>query len=57
MFWVWPREASYPIGTVTLSPGVKRPGREADSSPPYSGEVKNIGDIPPLPHTCPWRGA
>jgi hypothetical protein len=25
----------------TISPGVKRPGREADHSPPYSVEVKN----------------
>jgi hypothetical protein len=32
-----------------LSPGVKRPGREADHSPPSSAEVKNGGAIPPLP--------
>jgi hypothetical protein len=32
-----------------LSPGVKRPGRYADHSPPSSAEVKNGGTIPPLP--------
>jgi hypothetical protein len=26
--------ASYPMGTGALSPGVKRPGREVDHSPP-----------------------
>jgi hypothetical protein len=31
-----------------LSPGVKRPGRESDRSPP-NAEVKNGGAIPPLP--------
>jgi hypothetical protein len=35
-----------------LFPGVKRPGREADHSPPTSVEVKNGGSIPPLPHMC-----
>jgi len=33
--------ASYPMGTGALSLGVKRPGREADHSPPSSSEVKN----------------
>jgi hypothetical protein len=28
---------------------VELPGREADHSPPSSAEVKNGGDIPPLP--------
>jgi hypothetical protein len=32
----------------TISPGVKRPGREADHSPPSSAKVKNAGAIPPL---------
>jgi hypothetical protein len=32
--------ASYPMGTRTISLGVKRPGREADHSPPSSAEVK-----------------
>jgi hypothetical protein len=35
--------ASYPVGTA----GVKRPGREADHSPP-SAEVNNGEAIPPL---------
>jgi hypothetical protein len=42
---------------AALSPGVKRPGREADQSPPSSAEVKNGGAIPSLPHTCSWRNA
>jgi hypothetical protein len=33
-----------------LSPGVKRPGREADHSPPSNAEVKNGGAIPSLAH-------
>jgi hypothetical protein len=32
--------ASYPMGTRGSFPGVKRPGREADHSPPSSAEVK-----------------
>jgi hypothetical protein len=32
---------SYAMGTGGLSPGVKRPGREAEHSPPSSPEVKN----------------
>jgi hypothetical protein len=32
--------------------GIKRPGREANHSPPSSAEVKNCGTIPPLPDTC-----
>jgi hypothetical protein len=34
--------ASYPMGTGVLSLRVKRPGREADHSPPSSAEVKNV---------------
>jgi hypothetical protein len=33
--------ASYPMGTRVSFPGVKRPGREADYSPPSSAKVKN----------------
>jgi hypothetical protein len=40
-----------------LSPGVKRPGREADRSPPTSAEVKKDGFIPPLHHTSSWLSA
>jgi hypothetical protein len=32
--------ASYPMGTRGSFPGVKRPRREADHSPPSSAEVK-----------------
>jgi hypothetical protein len=32
--------ASYPVGNGCSFPGVKRPGREADLSPPTSAEVK-----------------
>jgi hypothetical protein len=32
--------ASYPMGIRALSVGVKRPGSEADHSPPSSAEVK-----------------
>jgi hypothetical protein len=38
-------------------PGVKRPDRGADYSPPYSAEVKNGGAVPPLPHRSSWRDA
>jgi hypothetical protein len=38
-------------------PEVKRPGREADQTPPFTAEVKNGAAIPPLPHTSLWRGA
>jgi hypothetical protein len=27
---------------VTLSPGINRPGRETDHSPPSSAEIKNV---------------
>jgi hypothetical protein len=27
------------------------------NTPPSSAEVKNVGAIPPLPHTSSWRGA
>jgi hypothetical protein len=42
----------------TLSPGVKRPGCEADHLPPTSAEVKKMWVyIHPLPHTSSWRSA
>jgi hypothetical protein len=40
-----------------LSPRLKRPGREADHSPPSSAEVKNGGAIPPLPYMSSWHSA
>jgi hypothetical protein len=39
-----------------LSPGVKRPGREADLSPQSSAEVENGGATPSLPHMSSWYG-
>jgi hypothetical protein len=45
--------ASYPMDTVSL--GVKRPGREAEHSPPSSAEVKKgapINSIPPYVFTA-----
>jgi hypothetical protein len=42
----------------TLSLGVKRPGREADHSPPSSGEVKECGGLYlHSSYTPSWRGA
>jgi hypothetical protein len=40
---------SSPVGIGGSCPGVKRPGRVADRSPPSSAEVKNGRAIPPLP--------
>jgi hypothetical protein len=34
--------SSYQMGTGGSSPGIKRPGREADHSPPASAEVKKM---------------
>jgi hypothetical protein len=40
--WLWSPPTSYPMGTRAHSLGVKRPGHEADHSPSYSVEVKNV---------------
>jgi hypothetical protein len=40
-----------------LSLGVKRPGLEADHSPPSVGDVKNARLYTSIPNTSPWRGA
>jgi hypothetical protein len=45
-----------PNGYRRLSPGVKRPGREADHSLP-SVEVKNAWRYSSTPSTSSWRGA
>jgi hypothetical protein len=45
------------MGTEGYFPGLNRPGREADHSPPSSAEIKNGGCTPPLPHSSSWRGA
>jgi hypothetical protein len=39
------------------SPGVKRPGRETDHSPPSRAKIKNGGVIPSLLHTSSGRSA
>jgi hypothetical protein len=50
--------ASYPMGTRGFSLGVKRPGREADHSPPSSAEVKECAELYlHFPNTSSWRGA
>jgi hypothetical protein len=50
--------ASYPMGTGALSLGVKRPGREADHSPPSSAELKEWVELClHSPNMPPWRGA
>jgi hypothetical protein len=41
----------------TLFGGLKRPGSEADHSPPCSIEVKNYVAILPLPHMSSWHSA
>jgi len=49
--------ASYPIGTRGLSLGVKRPGSEADHSPPSSAEVKECVVLYfHSPNTPSWSG-
>jgi hypothetical protein len=43
--------------TSSLSPKVKRPGREADHSPPTSAEVKKMWIYTSTSHTPSWRSA
>jgi hypothetical protein len=40
-----------------LYPGVKRPGREVDHSPPTSAEVKKMWIYTSTSHTPSWRSA
>jgi hypothetical protein len=50
--------ASYPMGTRGTSLGIKRPGREADHSPPSSAKVKECVELHlHSPNTPSWRGA
>jgi hypothetical protein len=52
------RPAVGPTQPGALSPGVKRPGREADCSPPASAEVnKTWMYIYLFPHTPSWPSA
>jgi len=41
----------------TLSPGIKRAGREAGHPLPSSAKVKNTWRYTPTPNTSLWRGA
>jgi hypothetical protein len=41
----------------SISPGVKRPGRESDHSPPVTAEVKKMWFYTSTPHTPSWRSA
>jgi hypothetical protein len=43
---------SYPLGTGKHFPAVKRPGREADHSPPSSAEVKSAWSYTSTPPLC-----
>jgi hypothetical protein len=48
----------YPMGNRGSFPGVKRPGREADHSPPSSAEVKEWVELYLHSTNKPsWRGA
>jgi hypothetical protein len=50
--------ASCPMGTRGSFPWIKRPGREADHSPPSSAEVKEWVELYLYsPGTPSWRGA
>jgi hypothetical protein len=54
---LWGPPSLLSSGTGDDSLRVKRPGREADHSLPSSGEIKNSGAIPPLPHVSSWHSA
>jgi hypothetical protein len=43
------------MDTWTLSPGVKRPGREADRSPYLWPRIRMSRALPPLPHITSWH--
>jgi hypothetical protein len=53
------RSTQPPIQWVpgALSPGVKRPGREVEHSPPSSAEIKRMWIYTSTPHTPSWRSA
>jgi hypothetical protein len=50
-------QASYPMDIGNFSLSVKRPGREADHSPPTSVEIKKIWIYTSTPHTPSWCSA
>jgi hypothetical protein len=51
----WQDSGAYPVscpmGSGTLSPGIKQQESEADRSPPPNAKISYGGTIPPLPHT------
>jgi hypothetical protein len=47
--------ASYPMPTGSPSSGVELQGPEADHSPPFNAEVKNVGAKPPVPRISSWH--
>jgi hypothetical protein len=49
---VWPTQPPTQWVLAVLIPGVKRPGREADHSPPSRVEVKNVWSYTSAPPTC-----
>jgi hypothetical protein len=50
--------ASYPMVVAGLFSRVKRPGREADNSPPTSAEAKKkCASVHLVPHTTSWLSA
>jgi hypothetical protein len=48
--------ASYTMATMAASSGVKRPGRDAYHSFPFSAQINIDGAVPLLPHTSSWPG-
>jgi hypothetical protein len=56
--FTWALPSLLSMGAGALSPGVKRPGHEADHSPPCSAEVKECVELYlNFPNTPSWRGA
>jgi hypothetical protein len=54
---LWGPHSLCPVGTGGSFPWVKGAGPVADQSSPSSAEVKNDGDISPLPNTSSWNVA
>jgi hypothetical protein len=52
-----PPPASYPVGTRAVTPGVKRPSREADHSPPSTSEFKDAWSYASTPQYAFMFGA
>jgi len=52
---VWPTQPPIQWVPASLSPGIKRPKREADQSPSPSAEVKNAWSCTSTSHKLSWR--